>query len=120
MLGLRVRNTTQNAAQLGFVANAALLATLVAESASAMCTDGLLCCQPGCCSPFSHPPQGMVAAWEASCGPLDQYGMRHTRAFANLCNLGLAPAALAANSCGGPAAGAGSKLVGPDAHIAAA
>lgn len=64
--------------------------------------------------------QGMVAAWEASCGPLDQYGMRHTRAFANLCNLGVAPAALAANSCGGPAVGAGSKLVGPDAHIAAA
>lgn len=64
--------------------------------------------------------RGMVAAWEASCGPLDQYGMRHTRAFANLCNLGVAPAALAANSCGGPAVGAGSKLVGPDAHIAAA
>lgn len=35
--------------------------------------------------------RGMVAAWGNACGPLDQYGMRHTRAFANLCNLGVKP-----------------------------
>lgn len=38
--------------------------------------------------------RGMVNAWCAVCGPLDQYGMRHTRAFANLCNLGVTPDAL--------------------------
>ena len=31
----------------------------------------------------------MVAAWEQSCGPLDQYGMQHSRTFANLCNAGV-------------------------------
>ena len=36
----------------------------------------------------------MVGSWEEACGPLDQYGMRHTRAFANLCNAGLKPGAL--------------------------
>jgi hypothetical protein len=36
----------------------------------------------------------MVGAWESQCGKLDQYGMQHTRAFANLCNAGVAPAAL--------------------------
>lgn len=64
--------------------------------------------------------QGMVAAWERACGPLDQYGMRHSRAFANLCNAGLRPAALgaaAAEQC--RAVGAGPKLIGPDAHLAA-
>jgi legumain len=39
--------------------------------------------------------RGMVAAWESTCGRLDQYGMRHTGAFAGLCNAGLAPKALA-------------------------
>jgi len=33
--------------------------------------------------------QAMVAAWEDSCGPLDQYGMQHSRTFANLCNAGV-------------------------------
>lgn len=33
--------------------------------------------------------RGMVAAWEASCGTLDQYGMQYTRTFANLCNIGI-------------------------------
>lgn len=50
--------------------------------------------------------RGMVGAWGAACGPLDQYGMRHTRAFANLCNLGVVPEALgaaAAASCGAAA-----------------
>lgn len=63
----------------------------------------------------------MVGAWEAACGPLDQYGMRHSRAFANLCNAGVAPHALraaAGGQCGG-AAGA-VQLEGPDAHVAAA
>jgi legumain len=36
----------------------------------------------------------MVGAWEHACGRLDQYGMRHTRAFSNLCNVGLTPAEL--------------------------
>lgn len=40
--------------------------------------------------------RGMVAAWGAACGELDQYGMRHSRAFANLCNAGVPPAALGA------------------------
>lgn len=35
-----------------------------------------------------------MGAWESQCGKLDQYGMQHTRAFANLCNAGMAPAAL--------------------------
>lgn len=33
----------------------------------------------------------MVEAWEEGQGPLSQYGMQHTRTFANLCNLGVAP-----------------------------
>ena len=66
----------------------------------------------------STPLQGMVGTWEAACGPLDQYGMKHARAFANLCNTGLAPAhlaAAAARSCPAPAESA--VLLGPDAHI---
>lgn len=30
----------------------------------------------------------MMHAWESTCGPLGQYGMKHSRTFANLCNLG--------------------------------
>lgn len=41
-----------------------------------------------------HPLQDMVGAWESVCGALDQYGMRHSRAFANLCNAGVRPAEL--------------------------
>ena len=77
--------------------------------------------------PLAAAPQGMVGAWEAACGPLDQYGMRHTRAFANLCNAGLPPAALgdaAGGVCGGATAAVASaatvgpsRLVGPDAHV---
>jgi legumain len=68
--------------------------------------------------------QGMVAAWEGACGPLDQYGMRHTRAFANLCNTGLQPdtlGAMAAEGCStGRASGSSgaAHLIGPDAHVA--
>lgn len=65
----------------------------------------------------------MVGAWEAGCGTLDQYGMRHTRAFANLCNAGVRPEALgamAAERCGrGAPVGAAGKLVGPDARLVA-
>lgn len=43
--------------------------------------------------------QGMVAAWESVRGPLDQYGMQHTRAFANLCNSGVTPCAFKASVC---------------------
>lgn len=35
--------------------------------------------------------QGMVEAWQNAQGPLDQYGMQHTRTFANLCNIGVRP-----------------------------
>ena len=41
----------------------------------------------------------MVAAWEASCGMLDQYGMQHTRTFANLCNLGVSVKQLGEAAC---------------------
>lgn len=72
----------------------------------------------------NNPMQGMVGAWEATCGPLDQYAMRHSRAFANLCNAGLQPpmlGAVAAERCGSAtAATAPVQLVGPDAHVAAA
>jgi len=30
----------------------------------------------------------MIDTWESTCGTLGQYGMRHSRTFANLCNLG--------------------------------
>lgn len=37
----------------------------------------------------------MVRTFEASCGALTQYGMKHMRAFANLCNAGVDPAKMA-------------------------
>ncbi|KAJ9523778.1 hypothetical protein QJQ45_019971 [Haematococcus lacustris] len=40
--------------------------------------------------------RGMVRAYEVRCGRMDQYSMRHTRLFANLCNAGLQPAQLGA------------------------
>jgi legumain len=51
----------------------------------------------------------MVAEWEGACGQLDQYGMRHSRAFSNLCNAGIVPASLgaaAAAICGARAVAA--------------
>jgi legumain len=53
--------------------------------------------------------QAMVGAWEQQCGLLDQYGMQHTRTFANLCNAGvpidtLASAAAASCAPAAPAA----------------
>ena len=88
--------------------------------------------RPSEASPRFAPPdrllivflQGMVAAWEGACGPLDQYGMRHTRAFANLCNTGLQPhtlGAMAAEGCSARSATGSSgaaQLIGPDAHVA--
>ena len=32
--------------------------------------------------------RSMMRTWQDVCGPLDQYGMKHSRAFANLCNVG--------------------------------
>ena len=43
--------------------------------------------------------QGMVNAWEVSCGTLDQYGMQYTRTFANLCNMGVSTAQLQQAAC---------------------
>lgn len=45
--------------------------------------------------------QGMVAAWEASCSTLDQYGMQYTRTFANLCNIGILSDQLGEVACAG-------------------
>eukprot|EP00887_Chlorella_sp_A99_P007632 scaffold20.g7632.t1 len=59
--------------------------------------------------------RGMVDAWEEACGPLDQYGMRHTRAFANLCNAGLAPPALRAAAAASCSSAPAARLVGPHA-----
>lgn len=39
-----------------------------------------------------------MGAWQAQCGKLDQYGMQYSRAFANLCNAGVAPATLKAQA----------------------
>jgi legumain len=33
--------------------------------------------------------RGAVATYTRVCGPMDQYAMKHTRLFANLCNAGL-------------------------------
>ncbi|WIA16428.1 hypothetical protein OEZ85_013117 [Tetradesmus obliquus] len=50
--------------------------------------------------------RGMVQAWEGRCGQLDQYGMKQTRLFANLCNAGVQPHALAQVLPGVPCAAA--------------
>ncbi|KAG7673394.1 hypothetical protein Ndes2526B_g03161 [Nannochloris sp. 'desiccata'] len=38
--------------------------------------------------------RAMVKAWSTAYKPLDQYGMKHTRVFANLCNLNVSPDSL--------------------------
>ncbi|KAM0826252.1 hypothetical protein ACQ4PT_069004 [Festuca glaucescens] len=46
--------------------------------------------------------KSMVRAFEEQCGLLGQYGMKHTRAFANMCNAGVGPKAmpnLASKAC---------------------
>jgi legumain len=43
-----------------------------------------------------------VRAFEAQCGSLAQYGMKHMRSFANICNAGILPEAVskvAAQAC---------------------
>lgn len=53
--------------------------------------------------------QAMVAAWEAGCGELDQYGMQYSRTFANLCNAGVPVQMLAkaaVQTCQAPTAAA--------------
>jgi legumain len=40
----------------------------------------------------------MVRTFEASCGPLTQYGMKHMRAFANICNARIDPSKMAVAS----------------------
>uniref|UniRef100_A0A0D9YAK4 Legumain prodomain domain-containing protein n=1 Tax=Oryza glumipatula TaxID=40148 RepID=A0A0D9YAK4_9ORYZ len=39
--------------------------------------------------------KSMVRAFEAQCGSLAQYGMKHTRSFANICNAGISAEAMA-------------------------
>lgn len=36
--------------------------------------------------------KGMVEGWGEACGYISQYGMKHGRTFANLCNAGVSPA----------------------------
>eukprot|EP00803_Ostreobium_quekettii_P004386 evm.model.scf_42.13 EVM.evm.TU.scf_42.13 scf_42:87319-91346(+) len=52
--------------------------------------------------------RAMVGAWTGACGPMDDYAMKHTRAFANLCNAGVNPgdfaAAAGSSGCRGPVA----------------
>jgi legumain len=46
--------------------------------------------------------KGMIRAFEAQCGHLTQYGMKHTRTFANACNAGVSVevvASAAADAC---------------------
>jgi legumain len=55
--------------------------------------------------------RAMVAAWEGSCGRMDQYAMRHTRLMANLCNAKVEPHELAGALRGsGACSGAGQLL----------
>lgn len=44
----------------------------------------------------------VMQAWEGQCGQLDQYGMKLTRLFANLCNAGVQPQQLTHSLAGGP------------------
>lgn len=42
--------------------------------------------------------KNMVRAFESSCGELTQYGMKHMRAFANICNAGIDATKMATTS----------------------
>lgn len=59
--------------------------------------------------------KGMLEAWAGECGYISQYGMRHGRTLANLCNAGVRPrdfaAAAAKTSCrrGGVGRGGGKR-----------
>jgi len=48
-------------------------------------------------------------AWEGACGVLDQYGMKLTRMFANLCNVGVQPQQLHTTLTAGPCTAAGRR-----------
>lgn len=37
----------------------------------------------------------MVEVWEQKCGKLDEYGIKYSHTFANLCNAGVKPSVLA-------------------------
>lgn len=58
--------------------------------------------------------RAMVDTWTAMCGPMDQYAMRHTRFFSNLCNSGVLPQQL------GEALGASGVCGAREAAIAVA
>jgi legumain len=49
--------------------------------------------------------KSMVQSWEGQCGQLDQYGMKLTRMFANLCNAGVQPQQLTHSLATGPCSG---------------
>lgn len=58
------------------------------------------------CLHFCIPNQPLhllqVRTFEAQCGSLAQYGMKHMRSFANICNAGILPEAVskvAAQAC---------------------
>lgn len=53
--------------------------------------------------------RNMVQAWEGACGVLDQYGMKLTRMFANLCNVGVQPQQLHTTLTAGPCTAAGRR-----------
>lgn len=43
-----------------------------------------------------------MKGWKDTCGPLDQYGMKYSRLFANLCNAGISVEQMsesASNAC---------------------
>ncbi|CAI0413740.1 unnamed protein product [Linum tenue] len=57
--------------------------------------------------------KSMVRAFEGKCGSLTQYGMKHMRAFANICNSGISEATMEEASgvaCAGYAAGNSSPV----------
>eukprot|EP00238_Polyblepharides_amylifera_P010344 CAMPEP_0196595490 /NCGR_PEP_ID=MMETSP1081-20130531/81263_1 /TAXON_ID=36882 /ORGANISM="Pyramimonas amylifera, Strain CCMP720" /LENGTH=591 /DNA_ID=CAMNT_0041920085 /DNA_START=129 /DNA_END=1904 /DNA_ORIENTATION=+ len=45
-----------------------------------------------------HCFKNMIQSWEASCGPLGEFGMKHSRVFAHLCNKGIKPSAIVETS----------------------
>lgn len=58
--------------------------------------------------------KSMVSAFELSCGELSEYGMKHMRAFANICNAGVEPSKMsgvAAEACAVSALGSGTLQI---------
>ena len=57
--------------------------------------------------------KSMVRTFEKHCGSLSQYGMKHMRAMANICNAGISEEEMAGASeqvCGGPPSNPWSSL----------